>query len=495
MNGTFRALLNPLFSWPFCLLVVTLLAAALRIFHLGTWSLYGDEWFTLNDSAEIGVLPWDQLKAVIRTFPLIYLLTHWMTGWLGEHEWVLRLLPCLFGIITIPLFTVLARPLAGKGNALCAGLFMAVSPWLLFHSQMARFYTGACLFGTLAIFLLYRGVTLPSLSRMWGGVCALVIAMLFHPSAAVILPVFLCYVVTVRFVDRERVVPGFRYFVPIFLPLLCAGLFFIFNYESFVNTMVVNLAQSPAWAYSVSHLMLGIVYNFGYHIFMFAVFGFFTLWKHQRALAYFLMLHMVLTILVLAVLAFMGKATGQRYTLAVISTLYLLAGCGVYSLIGDLFIRNRIWFVVALLAFLLPFLPSLLSHYKDGDRLDFRQAAAFLGERCQDGDIVYSQTHAILEHYLEDYFDSRNMSKSPRLEIFEASTEFDDERFDNVAGATKRIWIVIEESRFQSGPGFFTEGFRNFIINQCRLVSEIFRTRYDYHRNVLRIYLFESESK
>ncbi|MFH2002622.1 MAG: glycosyltransferase family 39 protein [Planctomycetota bacterium] len=495
MKGNLRVMLSPLLSWPFCLIVVTLLGMVLRLVFLGRWSLYGDEWFTLNDAAEIGQLPFSEMKPAIRTFPLIYILTRMVTAWWGYSEWVLRLLPCVFGILAVPLSAMLARPVAGKGNALIAALFMAISPWLLFHSQMARFYTGASLFGMIAIFLLYRGISMPSLTRMWVGMSSLLVAMLFHPSAAMILPVFIFYSLTIRFVDRSVRLPPIRYYIPLLLPLLCGGLFLIFNFSSFVDIMLVNLAQSPTWAYSVAHLLLGIVYNFGYHIFLFAIFGFITLWHPQRALAYYLMLHMGLTVLVLAVLAFLGKATGQRYTLAVISTLYLLAGCGVYTLIGDLFQKNRIWFVVALMAFLVPFLPSLLSHYKDGDRLDFRKAAVIIGEQLREDDAVISQTHAILLHYLDEYYKSCAGMKPSDLRIFEASSRFTGEWLDNVADSAQRIWIVLEESRYQAGPGFFTEEFRSFIRDHCRLVTEIFQTRYDYHRNVLRVYLFESGSK
>jgi len=125
---------------------LTGLAAVLRFARLGTWSLWIDEantlWLTQYLS---GKRPTD-------AYPLFFWLERQMVDAFGTSEFALRLLPALLGIASVPLLYLLFRRAAGERAAFWAALLMALSPWHVFWSQNARYYT---LLLVIALFL-YR---------------------------------------------------------------------------------------------------------------------------------------------------------------------------------------------------------------------------------------------------------------------------------------------------------------------------------------------------
>jgi 4-amino-4-deoxy-L-arabinose transferase-like glycosyltransferase len=114
---------------------LTGLAAAQRFYQLGAWSLWIDEGNTLYLTQHLsGKRPTD-------AYPLFFWLERMMVDALGTSEFALRLLPALLGILSVPLLYLLFRRVAGERAAGWAALLMALSPWHLFWSQNARYYT------------------------------------------------------------------------------------------------------------------------------------------------------------------------------------------------------------------------------------------------------------------------------------------------------------------------------------------------------------------
>ncbi len=117
-------------------------ALALRLVHLGSWSFWADEIFTLRDAARFpGSLPINPIPYVFIT-PMVKLF--------GEAEWSARLAPALVGAGSVPLVQWMGRRLLGTWTGRIAALFVALSPWHLFWSQNARHYTFAFFFAVLA---------------------------------------------------------------------------------------------------------------------------------------------------------------------------------------------------------------------------------------------------------------------------------------------------------------------------------------------------------
>lgn len=130
-------------------------ALGLRLYQLGTESLWNDEGFSVRDAQ------WPPQGANKLRF-LYYLLLHfWM--YLGTGDAWLRGLAVLFGMGCVYLVYALGHRLAGRATGLAAAAILALSPLEINHSQEVRMYTLATflgLAGALALVNYLEGATL-----------------------------------------------------------------------------------------------------------------------------------------------------------------------------------------------------------------------------------------------------------------------------------------------------------------------------------------------
>ncbi|MBE7468992.1 MAG: hypothetical protein DPW09_03190 [Anaerolineae bacterium] len=144
------------------LLVIILIALALRLTLLGEQSLWYDEGVTwlLSQKPPGELLRWT--AADIQP-PLYYLLIWETDALFGSREWALRFPSVIFGMLSVPLMYTLARRLFPAASPhhltspplLAAGL-MAISPVMVYYAQEARMYTLLVFEATLAGYLLLK---------------------------------------------------------------------------------------------------------------------------------------------------------------------------------------------------------------------------------------------------------------------------------------------------------------------------------------------------
>ncbi len=126
--------------YPFFLLIlVLLLAAALRFFHLDAQSFWSDEG---NSAAMVGRAALDIVRRSGNDIspPLYYLL---LAGWgrlVGTSEFALRALSVGWSLVTVALTAALGHRVGGRRVALFAALLAALSPFALHYAQEARMY-------------------------------------------------------------------------------------------------------------------------------------------------------------------------------------------------------------------------------------------------------------------------------------------------------------------------------------------------------------------
>jgi 4-amino-4-deoxy-L-arabinose transferase-like glycosyltransferase len=120
-------------------LAATLLAAALRAFHLGAQSLWIDEVFTWL-GADLGQPL--RLAGLLENVhgPLYSLVLHAWGGLAGDSEWALRAPSFVFGVAVVPALAWLAARWLGRDTAPWAAWLAAGSPFLVWYSQEARNY-------------------------------------------------------------------------------------------------------------------------------------------------------------------------------------------------------------------------------------------------------------------------------------------------------------------------------------------------------------------
>ncbi|MBI1878125.1 MAG: glycosyltransferase family 39 protein [Chloroflexi bacterium] len=149
------------------LLIVILIALALRLALLGEQSLWYDEGVTwlLSQKPPGELLQWT--AADIQP-PLYYLLVWETDALFGHSEWALRFPSVIFGVLAVPLIYILARrlfPVMLPGSLasapLLAAAFLAISPLMVYYAQEARMYTLLVFEATLASYLLLKTLQAP----------------------------------------------------------------------------------------------------------------------------------------------------------------------------------------------------------------------------------------------------------------------------------------------------------------------------------------------
>ncbi len=160
--------------WPLAL--ITLLAAVLRLWNLGSQSLWFDEAFTAVRTLHPSLSATFSSMVHTENSPFLWYLIEWVDyRLLGSSEFALRLPSALFGIATVPLAWATARELAGRRAALLAASLVAVGPLFVWYSQEARVYSLFAMLGALAtlgfVRVLHdrRGATV--LLAVGGGLC------------------------------------------------------------------------------------------------------------------------------------------------------------------------------------------------------------------------------------------------------------------------------------------------------------------------------------
>lgn len=157
-------------------LYLVALALGLSLFaRLGRPSLWFDEALTWIDSHDLGQhYNWAG-----------YALVRWTVELCGgaPDEAKLRLAPAFAGWLAVAATAWAFAPLAGARRAALAALLVAASPWQLYWSQNARFYTFAEVATLAGTGLLLRGLAGGGLVRIVLGLAVAVSGTLFHLEA------------------------------------------------------------------------------------------------------------------------------------------------------------------------------------------------------------------------------------------------------------------------------------------------------------------------
>jgi mannosyltransferase len=153
-----------LFAPLLMLLVLVLLAYALRLHNLEAFSFWTDEGLTPERSG----YPVAQIlrnEILIQGYitkdthpPLYYLVLHATRQVFGESDFAFRYPSVLFGVLLVPLIFQLARRMGDLTLGLLVALLAAVNPLQVYYSQEARMYTLLVLLVTGMSYVLWRAI-------------------------------------------------------------------------------------------------------------------------------------------------------------------------------------------------------------------------------------------------------------------------------------------------------------------------------------------------
>lgn len=121
-----------------------------------------------------------------------------LRGWMmaaGQSVFAMRLLSTYWGVLGIALACVLARRLVSRRTSLLVGLFLALSPYLIWYAQEIKMYTWVPMLVLLALYALERACQRSSVVWWLVVFAAATLAVYSHILAALLIPVLVLWFV------------------------------------------------------------------------------------------------------------------------------------------------------------------------------------------------------------------------------------------------------------------------------------------------------------
>jgi mannosyltransferase len=324
---------------------ITILALFLRFYKLSEWSFWIDELFTIRDAFNHNTISIEDVYLIDPQqnyghsfISVTLLLIRWVLITFGISEFNARFVPALLGALSIPIFFFPIRKMIGTTVALIAVFFLAISPWHMFLSQNARYYSPLIIFATLSLFAFYFSLEQNNPRYLLVSVFFLVLATLERIHALFFLPVVGAYIILLVFLPFDKKPAGLTRknillvtIIPVLIYLLYEGLyFFVLQRETFLQVFLSpkflgQLTARPQW------LLTGVITDVGTPLAVLAVFGAVTLLLKRNRLVLLLILAIVIPLAALMGLAPFFQ-TSIHYMIVSLPAWMILGAAGVVEL-------------------------------------------------------------------------------------------------------------------------------------------------------------------
>jgi 4-amino-4-deoxy-L-arabinose transferase-like glycosyltransferase len=395
------------------LLALTLIGCFLRFYDLGFNSLWLDEASTYTLS--IGSIPqiWQETMAGEFNPPLFYWLEHLMLT-IGNNEFILRFIPALLGVLTIPLAYLVGREFIDRNVGIIAAAAFAFSPFLIYYSQEARAYSMMLFFVAFAMVFYLRALKTND-TRNWAlfGVLS-ALAFWSHFYAFVIIASLVLYALALRIKDLWS---NIRNFLPIaagliFFIVLCLPLIVIT-----IQLFATRTASAPTFGVQgldVISTTFQQVAGFSdvatYLLLIFFVLGVIQAFRIERNKGLLLATLTVLTLVISFILSY--KMPMEPRYLIFFSLIFFIGVAVSYRLFYSL-INNRGIVVCFIAFFIILNAPTIANYYSGYTKDDWRGFSGQLQQLTKPGDIVVA-VPAYIDQPLDYYYS--NISDITSLE-------------------------------------------------------------------------------
>jgi 4-amino-4-deoxy-L-arabinose transferase-like glycosyltransferase len=450
-------------------IAIGLLAGGLRFYRLGAWPFFGDELATFHEedsftNPDAGETQTDRLPRMI---PLSYIVHRAGYSLFGRDEFGSRAILAVLGTAQVMLVFLLLSGLVNRPQALATALLLAVWPEHIYQSQTHRFYMIAAFFAALC--MLAGAWAVQRKSVAWTIIaCVLAVAtILTHTLQGVILVGLFAGLVVAACVRRQPL-PWFQLKYVAATGVIVLGMVAFYLYP-----LARGWNGREGWGSSPLHQLMASVYEIGWPVALLAGLGAVSAVKFaDEQGCYWLtwaVLWVVASIVLPCVIVF-----HSAYVFPLALGVIVLAGCAAGQIYA--YLRQQSWLLGgAWIAVVCAFnLPSLLSHYSDGSRHDYRTPARFISKNWQAGDHVAAVAPGALRRYADVCQDAVSLQTWDPLPDLK-----------KLSGQPGRTWIVIPSNR----PGK-SEDLRRWLGANCTQEMELKPPRYDYREHVVEVYLY-----
>ena len=200
------------------LLALTIAGLFLRFYNLGFNSLWLDEASTYTYASLSLPGIWQATTAGEFNPPLFYWIEHLMLS-VGNNEVILRFVPALLGVLTIPLIYLVGKEFIDRNVGIIAAAACAFSPFLIYYSQEARAYSMGLFFVAFATYYFLRALkTNETIHWVLFGILS-ALAFWSHFYTLVVIGAMGLYALAVK-------IPEFMHDIRALRPLVAAGAVF-----------------------------------------------------------------------------------------------------------------------------------------------------------------------------------------------------------------------------------------------------------------------------
>lgn len=218
-------------------------------------------WFELRDKLPF----WTQLS--FNDHPPLHFAAIWLSVKIfGIHLWSVRLFPIIFGILSIALVMAICMQHKFRYGAICAGFFLAISPWHILISRRAAQESMVIFFLLLSAYFLFLLLDNKNAEKKFIWIFAgliLGLGFLSKYSMGVIFPMYLCVAIYKKWHKNKNF-----YFLPIIFLLTVAPII-IYNIFTYLErkhfdlqiSRFLKMDTASDWPASVQGIWQGNIHS------------------------------------------------------------------------------------------------------------------------------------------------------------------------------------------------------------------------------------------
>jgi len=341
------------------LVLLILLAAAIRLIGIQTQSLWFDEGWSAFAAVQPNLIA--AFNADLTNPPLYYVLLNLHATLLGDSEFSLRLFSLFMGLLTIPLSYQLGKRVAGESAGWYAALLVTFSAQMWWASQEARMYTLLAVLILLAALAWQKLLTRPTRTA-WLALIVAELLLLYAHNTGVVAALWLNVVTLIAWLVRRRADrPHWRGWIS---SQIIVGLIWL----PYFVLRFLNLTEANAAVTSAPHIGFWLIFELWqafliapYSILRSQITGFMYLVYISlspvmiaallviRRRGAWLCLHvLVLTAGLVAALMVLGNDLHGRYLVMIVPLLFTVFGVGIAQL-------PKRWRIIPVVAFVAAF--------------------------------------------------------------------------------------------------------------------------------------------
>ncbi len=419
------------------LIVLMVIGLFLRFYNLGFNSLWLDETSTYTISVKSFAGIWQVTASGEFNPPLFYWAEHVMLM-LGNNEVILRFIPALLGVLTIPLFYLIGKEFLDRNAGIIAAAACTVSPFLIYYSQEARAYMMMLFFVALATIFFLRAMKSGSLIHwiLFGVFSAL--AFWSHFYAFVMIAALVLYAliewaprIRTELANLRMLVAGIIVFVVLSLPLIIVTL----------QLFVLRTSSAPTYGIQGLGIILETFIQVAgmndiamYLLVALFIVGIIQAFRIGKNKGIFLVLITVLTFVISYILSFKMPML-PRY-LIFLSIVFFLGIAVSYRVVYSLWNTRAVVYGFIILLFVIS-APVLAGYYSGFSKEDWRGFSATLQQKTLPGDVVIS-----VPGYISQPLDYYYSSTKAQTKEYGATTAADLDRVTTESGNHTIYYVV-----------------------------------------------------